>query len=142
MSSVQSPSLSSGAHSPKTKPMQGSMVAIVTPMLEDASLDFAGLKNLLDWHVAEGTDGIVIVGTSGESPTVSVEEHCELIRITVEHIAGRIPVIAGTGGNSTLEAIELTEYAKKVGADASLQVVPYYNKPTQEGMYQHFKTIG
>jgi 4-hydroxy-tetrahydrodipicolinate synthase len=121
--------------------MQGSMVAIVTPMLEDASLDFAGLKNLLDWHVAEGTDGIVIVGTSGESPTVSVEEHCELIRITVEHIAGRIPVIAGTGGNSTLEAIELTEYAKKVGADASLQVVPYYNKPTQEGMYQHFKTI-
>lgn len=110
-------------------------------MLEDASLDFAGLKNLLDWHVAEGTDGIVIVGTSGESPTVSVEEHCELIRVTVEHIAGRIPVIAGTGGNSTLEAIELTEYAKKVGADASLQVVPYYNKPTQEGMYQHFKTI-
>jgi 4-hydroxy-tetrahydrodipicolinate synthase len=121
--------------------MHGSMVAIVTPMLEDASLDFAGLKNLLDWHVAEGTDGIVIVGTSGESPTVSVEEHCELIRVTVEHIAGRIPVIAGTGGNSTLEAIELTEYAKKVGADASLQVVPYYNKPTQEGMYQHFKTI-
>jgi 4-hydroxy-tetrahydrodipicolinate synthase len=117
------------------------MVAIVTPMLEDASLDFAGLKNLLDWHVAEGTDGIVIVGTSGESPTVSVEEHCELIRVTVEHIAGRIPVIAGTGGNSTVEAIELTEYAKKVGADASLQVVPYYNKPTQEGMYQHFKTI-
>jgi 4-hydroxy-tetrahydrodipicolinate synthase len=110
-------------------------------MLEDASLDFAGLKNLLDWHVAEGTDGIVIVGTSGESPTVSVEEHCELIRVTVEHIAGRIPVIAGTGGNSTVEAIELTEYAKKVGADASLQVVPYYNKPTQEGMYQHFKTI-
>jgi 4-hydroxy-tetrahydrodipicolinate synthase len=121
--------------------MHGSMVAIVTPMLEDASLDFAGLKNLLDWHVAEGTDGIVIVGTSGESPTVSVEEHCELIRVTVEHIAGRIPVIAGTGGNSTVEAIELTEYAKKVGADASLQVVPYYNKPTQEGMYQHFKTI-
>lgn len=141
MTSAQSPSNSSGAPSPKTKPMHGSMVAIVTPMLEDASLDFAGLKNLLDWHVAEGTDGIVIVGTSGESPTVSVEEHCELIRVTVEHIAGRIPVIAGTGGNSTLEAIELTEYAKKVGADASLQVVPYYNKPTQEGMYQHFKTI-
>jgi 4-hydroxy-tetrahydrodipicolinate synthase len=141
MTSAQSPSHSSGAPSRKAKPMHGSMVAIVTPMLEDASLDFAGLKNLLDWHVAEGTDGIVIVGTSGESPTVSVEEHCELIRITVEHIAGRIPVIAGTGGNSTLEAIELTEYAKKVGADASLQVVPYYNKPTQEGMYQHFKTI-
>jgi 4-hydroxy-tetrahydrodipicolinate synthase len=126
---------------PKSKPMQGSMVAIVTPMFEDGSLDYPGLKNLLDWHVAEGTDGIVIVGTSGESPTVSVEEHCELIRVTVDHIHGRIPVIAGTGGNSTLEAIELTEFAKKVGADASLQVVPYYNKPTQEGMYQHFKTI-
>jgi 4-hydroxy-tetrahydrodipicolinate synthase len=121
--------------------MHGSMVAIVTPMLEDGSLDYPGLKNLLDWHVDEGTDGIVIVGTSGESPTVSVEEHCELIRVTVDHIRGRIPVIAGTGGNSTREAIELTEFAKKVGADASLQVVPYYNKPTQEGMYQHFKTI-
>jgi 4-hydroxy-tetrahydrodipicolinate synthase len=96
---------------------------------------------LLDWHVAEGTDGIVIVGTSGESPTVSVEEHCELIRVTVDHIAGRIPVIAGTGGNSTTEAVELTHFAKKVGADASLQVVPYYNKPTQEGMYAHFKKI-
>jgi len=95
----------------------------------------------LDWHVAEGTDGIVIVGTSGESPTVSVQEHCELIRVTVEHIAGRIPVIAGTGGNSTQEAIELTKFAKNVGADASLQVVPYYNKPTQEGMYAHFKKI-
>ena len=126
---------------PKSKPMHGSMVAIVTPMLEDGSLDYLGLKNLLDWHVAEGTDGIVIVGTSGESPTVSVEEHCELIRVTVDHVKGRIPVIAGTGGNSTREAIELTEFAKKVGADASLQVVPYYNKPTQEGMYQHFKTI-
>ena len=125
----------------KSKPMHGSMVAIVTPMLEDGSLDYPGLKNLLDWHVTEGTDGIVIVGTSGESPTVSVEEHCELIRVTVDHIRGRIPVIAGTGGNSTREAIELTEFAKKVGADASLQVVPYYNKPTQEGMYQHFKTI-
>lgn len=117
------------------------MVAIVTPMHEDGGLDYPALKKLLDWHVAEGTDGIVIVGTSGESPTVSVEEHCELIRVTVDHINGRIPVIAGTGGNSTLEAIELTEFAKKVGADASLQVVPYYNKPTQEGMYQHFKTI-
>ncbi len=117
------------------------MPAIVTPMFDDGSLDFASLKSLLDWHVSEGTDGIVIVGTSGESPTVSVEEHCELIRVTVEHIAGRIPVIAGTGGNSTAEAIELTEFAKKVGADASLQVVPYYNKPTQEGMYAHFKKI-
>jgi len=110
-------------------------------MLEDGSLDYPGLRALLDWHVTEGSDGIVIVGTSGESPTVSVEEHCELIRVTVEHIAGRIPVIAGTGGNSTLEAIELTQFAKKVGADASLQVVPYYNKPTQEGMYAHFKKI-
>ena len=117
------------------------MVAIVTPMLEDGSLDFPGLRSLLDWHVTEGTDGIVIVGTSGESPTVSVQEHCELIQVCVEHIAGRIPVIAGTGGNSTSEAIELTQYAKKVGADASLQVVPYYNKPTQDGMFAHFKTI-
>ena len=123
------------------KPISGSMPAIVTPMHEDGSLDYAGLRALLDWHVAEGSDGIVIVGTSGESPTVSVEEHCELIRVTVEQIAGRIPVIAGTGGNSTTEAIELTQFAKKVGADASLQVVPYYNKPTQEGMYAHFKKI-
>ncbi|MBU3618712.1 4-hydroxy-tetrahydrodipicolinate synthase [Polynucleobacter sp. JS-Fieb-80-E5] len=117
------------------------MPAIVTPMFEDGSLDYASLRSLLDWHVAEGTDGIVIVGTSGESPTVSVEEHCELIRVTVEQIAGRIPVIAGTGGNSTIEAIELTQFAKQVGADASLQVVPYYNKPTQDGMFAHFKKI-
>ena len=117
------------------------MPAIVTPMHEDGSLDYPGLRSLLDWHVAEGSDGIVIVGTSGESPTVSVEEHCELIRVAVEQIAGRIPVIAGTGGNSTTEAIELTNFAKKVGADASLQVAPYYNKPTQEGMYAHFKKI-
>lgn len=121
--------------------MTGSMVAIATPMHEDGSLDYPALRSLLDWHVAEGTNAIVIVGTSGESPTVSVEEHCELIRVTVEHINGRIPVIAGTGGNSTREAIELTEFAKKVGASASLQVVPYYNKPTQDGMYAHFKTI-
>ncbi|MBU3606578.1 4-hydroxy-tetrahydrodipicolinate synthase [Polynucleobacter sp. MWH-Creno-3A4] len=117
------------------------MPAIVTPMHEDGSLDYPALRHLLDWHVAEGSDGIVIVGTSGESPTVSVEEHCELIRVAVEHIAGRIPVIAGTGGNSTTEAIELTQFAKNVGADASLQVVPYYNKPSQEGMYAHFKKI-
>jgi len=123
------------------KAISGSMPAIVTPMFEDGSLDYPSLRSLLDWHVAEGSDGIVIVGTSGESPTVSVEEHCELIRVTVEQIAGRIPVIAGTGGNSTTEAIELTLFAKKVGADASLQVVPYYNKPTQEGMYAHFKKI-
>lgn len=121
--------------------IQGSLVAIVTPMHPDGSLDFDGLRKLIDWHVAEGTDGIVIVGTTGESPTVSVEEHCELVKLTVEHTAGRIPVIAGTGGNSTTEAIELTRYAKEVGADASLQVVPYYNRPTQEGMYRHFKAI-
>ena len=121
--------------------IQGSLVAIVTPMHADGSLDLPGLKKLIDWHVDEGTDGIVIVGTTGESPTVSVEEHCELVKLTVEHTAGRIPVIAGTGGNSTAEAIELTRYAKEVGADASLQVVPYYNRPTQEGMYRHFRAI-
>jgi len=121
--------------------IQGSIVAIVTPMQADGSLDMHGLRKLIDWHIAEGTDGIVIVGTTGESPTVNVEEHCELIKVAVEHTAKRIPIIAGTGGNSTEEAIELTRYAKKVGADASLQVVPYYNRPTQEGMYQHFKKI-
>ena len=121
--------------------IQGSIVAIVTPMHEDGSLDLPGLRKLIDWHIEEGTDGIVIVGTTGESPTVSVEEHCELVKLAVEHTAGRIPVIAGTGGNSTSEAIELTRYAKSVGADASLQVVPYYNRPTQEGMYQHFRAI-
>ncbi len=121
--------------------IKGSIVAIVTPMHEDGSLDLPGLKTLIDWHVAEGTDAIVIVGTTGESPTVSVDEHCELIKLCVDHVAGRIPVIAGTGGNSTQEAIELTHYAKRVGATASLQVVPYYNRPTQEGMYQHFRKI-
>lgn len=122
-------------------PILGSIVAIVTPMHEDGNIDYGALRNLLDWHVDQGTHGIVIVGTSGESPTVNVEEHCELIKVTVDHINKRIPVIAGTGGNSTAEAIELTEFAKRVGADASLQVVPYYNKPTQEGIYSHFKKI-
>ncbi|WP_020201475.1 MULTISPECIES: 4-hydroxy-tetrahydrodipicolinate synthase [Cupriavidus] len=121
--------------------INGSIVAIVTPMQEDGSLDFPALRALIDWHVAEGTDGIVIVGTTGESPTVTVDEHCELIRVAVEQADKRIPIIAGTGGNSTSEAIELTAFARKVGADASLQVVPYYNKPTQEGMYRHFRTI-
>jgi 4-hydroxy-tetrahydrodipicolinate synthase len=121
--------------------IQGSIVAIVTPMQADGSLDLPCLRKLIDWHIAEGSDGIVIVGTTGESPTVSVEEHCELIKVAVEHTARRIPIIAGTGGNSTAEAIELTRYAKKAGADASLQVVPYYNRPTQEGIFQHFKTI-
>lgn len=119
----------------------GSLVAIVTPMHADGSLDIPGLRNLIDWHIAEGTDGIVIAGTTGESSTVTVEEHQELIRVAVEHTNRRIPIIAGSGGNSTQEAITLTRYAQSVGADASLQVVPYYNRPTQEGMYQHFKKI-
>lgn len=119
----------------------GSIVAIVTPMFEDGSLDRDGLRKLIDFHVAEGTDGIVIVGTTGESPTVTVDEHCELIKLAVDQAAGRVPVIAGTGGNSTHEAIELTRYAQSVGAAASLNVVPYYNKPTQEGLYRHFKAV-
>ncbi|WP_306603608.1 4-hydroxy-tetrahydrodipicolinate synthase [Azonexus sp.] len=119
----------------------GSLVAIVTPMHEDGSLDLNSLKQLVDFHVQEGTDAIVVVGTTGESPTVNVEEHCELIKVTVDHAAGRIPVIAGTGANSTAEAIELTRFAKQAGADMALSVVPYYNKPTQEGLYRHFKAI-
>src|SRR4051795_8409408 len=119
----------------------GSLVAIITPMREDGSLDFGAFRRLIDWHVAEGTDGIVVVGTTGESPTVNFDEHKELIRIGVQHARGRIPIIAGTGGNSTAEAIELTESAKKAGATACLSVVPYYNKPTQEGMYRHFRKI-
>jgi 4-hydroxy-tetrahydrodipicolinate synthase len=119
----------------------GSLVAIVTPMHADGSLDIPGLRKLIEWHINEGTDGIVIAGTTGESSTVTVEEHLELIRVTVEQANKRIPIIAGSGGNSTQEAINLTKFAKEVGADASLQVVPYYNKPTQEGMYQHFKKI-
>src|SRR3954471_10198794 len=119
----------------------GSLVAIVTPMREDGSLDLARFRQLIDWHVSEGTDGIVVVGTTGESPTVDFDEHKELIRIAVQHSHGRIPIIAGTGGNSTVEAIELTESAKKAGATACLSVVPYYNKPTQEGMVLHFRKI-
>ena len=121
--------------------LQGSLVAIVTPMLEDGSLDFPRLKALVDWHVASGTAAIAIVGTTGESPTVNVQEHEALIKAAVEYCAGRIPVIAGTGANSTAEAIELARFAQSVGADYSLSVVPYYNKPTQEGLYLHFKTI-
>jgi 4-hydroxy-tetrahydrodipicolinate synthase len=119
----------------------GSLVAIVTPMHEDGRLDLARFRQLIDWHAAEGTDGIVVVGTTGESPTVNFDEHKELIRVAVQHSRGRIPIIAGTGGNSTAEAIELTESAKKAGATACLSVVPYYNKPTQEGMYLHFRKI-
>ena len=121
--------------------LTGSIVAIVTPMREDGKLDLARFRSLMDWHIAEGTDGIVVVGTTGESPTVGFDEHKELIRIAVEHAGGRIPVIAGTGANSTAEAIELSESAAKAGAAASLSVVPYYNKPTQEGLYRHYRTI-
>ncbi len=123
------------------KPITGSIVALVTPMLDDGSVDYDTLRDLLDWHIAEGTDCIGVVGTTGESPTVSVEEHFEIIRVSVAHVRGRVPVMAGAGGNSTREAIELTRYAKQVGADCVLSVVPYYNKPSQEGIYQHVKTI-
>jgi 4-hydroxy-tetrahydrodipicolinate synthase len=119
----------------------GSLVAIITPMHEDGRLDLGAFRKLMDWHVAEGTDGIVVVGTTGESPTVNVEEHKELIRLAVQHSKGRIPIIAGTGGNSTAEAVELTAAAKKAGVTACLSVVPYYNKPTQEGLYRHFRRI-
>ena len=119
----------------------GSIVALVTPMHEDRSVDYPTLRKLIDWHIAEGTDCIGVVGTTGESPTVNVEEHCEIIRVSVEQARGRVPVMAGCGANSTSEAIELTRFAKGVGADCQLQVVPYYNKPTQEGQYQHFKAI-
>jgi 4-hydroxy-tetrahydrodipicolinate synthase len=121
--------------------IKGSLVAIATPMHEDGSLDLASLRKLIDWHVDEGSDAIVVVGTTGESPTVDFAEHCELIRVTVEQVAGRVPVIAGTGANSTSEAIELTNCAKAAGAYASLSVTPYYNKPPQEGLYRHFKAI-
>jgi len=123
------------------KQIQGSIVALVTPMLPDGSVDYPTLRQLIDWHIAEGTDCIGVVGTTGESPTVNVDEHCEIIRVSVEQAKGRVPVMAGCGANSTAEAIELARFAKKVGADCQLQVVPYYNKPTQEGQYQHFKAI-
>ena len=121
--------------------LQGSLVAIVTPMFDDGSLDLDALRYLIDWHVSQGTDGIVVVGTTGESPTVDVDEHCILIETTVQHAAGRLAVIAGTGANSTKEAIQLTAKAKTLGVDACLLVAPYYNKPTQEGLYQHFAAV-
>ena len=124
-----------------TPTFQGSMVALVTPMFPDGSLDFESYKKLIDWHIAEGTDALVVVGTTGESPTVSMDDHADLIRVAAEHTQGRIPLIAGVGGNSTAEAIELAQHALDVGADAGLSVTPYYNKPTQEGLYQHFKKI-
>jgi 4-hydroxy-tetrahydrodipicolinate synthase len=122
-------------------PIVGSIVALVTPMQEDGSVDYAALRSLIDWHIAEGTDCIGVVGTTGESPTVSMEENREIIRVAVEHAKGRVPIMAGTGANSTAEAIELSRYAKSVGADCTLSVVPYYNKPSQEGIYQHYKAI-
>ena len=121
--------------------LTGSIVALVTPFQPDGQVDYAALRKLIDWHIAEGTDCIGVVGTTGESPTVNVEEHCEIIRVAVEQAAGRVPVMAGCGANSTAEAIELARYAKGVGADSQLQVVPYYNKPTQEGQYLHFQAI-
>ena len=121
--------------------LQGSLVAIVTPMQEDGALDLDAFRRLIDWHIKEGTDGIVVVGTTGESPTVDWDEHRLLIKTAVDHAAGRIPVVAGTGANATSEAIELSAYAKEAGADCALSVVPYYNKPTQEGLYRHFRAI-
>jgi 4-hydroxy-tetrahydrodipicolinate synthase len=123
------------------KPILGSIVALITPMRDDGGVDFDALRRLIDWHVEQGTDCIGVVGTTGESPTVSVEEHCEIIRVAVEHARGRVPIMAGTGGNATREAIELSRFAKQVGADCTLSVVPYYNKPSQEGIYRHFKAI-
>ncbi len=121
--------------------LRGSLVAIVSPMHEDGSLDLEAFGRLIDWHIAEGTDGVVVVGTTGESPTVDFEEHTLLIKAAIERAAGRVPIIAGTGANSTREAIELQAFAKKAGADQCLSVVPYYNKPTQEGLYRHFKAV-
>jgi 4-hydroxy-tetrahydrodipicolinate synthase len=121
--------------------LSGSLVAIVTPMHEDGALDLEAFRKLIDWHITQGSDGIVVVGTTGESPTVDFDEHHLLIQTAVEHANRRVPIIAGTGANSTREAIELTAYAKQAGADASLSVVPYYNKPTQEGLYRHFRAI-
>jgi 4-hydroxy-tetrahydrodipicolinate synthase len=123
------------------KQITGSIVALVTPFHADGSVDYPTLRKLIDWHIAEGTDCIGVVGTTGESPTVSPEEHCEIIRVSVEHANKRVPIMAGCGSNSTKEAINLAKFAEKVGADCQLQVVPYYNKPTQEGQYQHFKAI-
>jgi 4-hydroxy-tetrahydrodipicolinate synthase len=121
--------------------IKGSLVAIVSPMREDGALDPDALRRLVEWHVAEGTHAIVVVGTTGESPTVDPGEHIELVRCAVQAARGRVPVVAGTGANSTREAVELTARAREVGANATLQVVPYYNKPTQEGLYRHFVAV-
>jgi 4-hydroxy-tetrahydrodipicolinate synthase len=122
-------------------PIRGSIVALITPMLDDGAVDYAALRRLIDWHIQEGTDCICVVGTTGESPTVTVDEHCEIIRVSVQQAAGRVPIMAGCGANSTKEAIALAEFAKSVGANCQLQVVPYYNRPTQEGLFQHFSAI-
>ena len=122
-------------------PIRGSIVALITPMLADGAVDYPALRKLIDWHIAQGTDCVCVVGTTGESPTVTVQEHCEIIRVSVAQAAGRVPIMAGCGANSTSEAIELAQFAKSVGAKCQLQVVPYYNKPTQEGLYQHFLAI-
>jgi 4-hydroxy-tetrahydrodipicolinate synthase len=121
--------------------LTGSLVALVTPMFEDGQVDFESLKRLVDFHIDNGTDGIVAVGTTGESATLSVEEHIQVVEAVAKHVAGRVTVVAGTGGNSTAEAIELAQLAKQAGASHSLSVVPYYNKPTQEGIYQHYRAI-
>ncbi len=123
------------------KPIRGSIVALVTPLLPNGQVDYPTLRKLIDWHIAQGTDCIGVVGTTGESPTVNVEEHCEIIRVAVEQSGGKVPIMAGCGANSTAEAIELAQFAQKVGANCQLQVVPYYNKPTQEGQYLHFAAI-
>ncbi|MDB4253954.1 4-hydroxy-tetrahydrodipicolinate synthase [Gammaproteobacteria bacterium] len=123
------------------QPLQGSFVALVTPMHADGSLDYESLESLIDWHIQSGTNGIVAVGTTGESATVSVMEHLKIIEQTIEFVDGRIPVIAGTGANSTQEALELTQTAASLGADFALIVTPYYNKPNQEGLYQHYMKI-
>ena len=121
--------------------IRGSIVALITPMLDDGAVDYVALRRLIDWHIQEGTDCICVVGTTGESPTVTVQEHCEIIRVSVQQAAGRVPIMAGCGANSTKEAIALAEFAKSVGANCQLQVVPYYNRPTQEGLFQHFSAI-
>ncbi|MGD8556364.1 MAG: 4-hydroxy-tetrahydrodipicolinate synthase [Chromatiales bacterium] len=121
--------------------ISGSIVAIVTPMHADGAIDYDSLQKLIDWHVDSGTDAIVSVGTTGESATLNHDEHCEVIERTIEFAAGRLPIIAGTGANSTSEAISLTRFAASAGADAALLVTPYYNKPTQEGLFLHYRVI-
>jgi len=121
--------------------IRGSIVAIVTPMHQDGSLDFPALNHLLEWHIESGTNAVVVVGTTGESATLSNDEHCELVAHCVKQVRGRIPVIAGTGSNNTSEALYFTESARQNGADAALLVTPYYNRPSQEGLYQHFKAV-